>query len=322
MKLLKWINAHLVVCLLLAMILGVVFGNYVDTRSLRSFVSPLSFFMVYPMMVTLNYKSIFKKGNTKLQLTTQAINFIYLPIMAYVFGILFFSDEIYMRLGLLLIALLPTSGMTVSWTVMAKGNVTEAIRMIVIGLILGGLLTPLYIKLMLQESIAVSFIEIINQVVMIVFIPMALGYLTQVLVKRLTSEQKFQTRIKPIFPLFSTLALVVLIFIVMSMRAQLILSNPSRVLVLLVPILLGYFIMLITIHYLGKKFFSYEDRIALVQGTVIRSLSLALALALTVFSSAGPEIALIIALAYIVQVQVAAQYVKFAVGQQLKITPS
>lgn len=322
MKLLKWINAHLVVSLLLAMILGVVFGNYVDTRSLRSFVSPLSFFMVYPMMVTLNYKSIFKKGNTKLQLTTQAINFIYLPIMAYVFGILFFSDEIYMRLGLLLIALLPSSGMTVSWTVMAKGNVTEAIRMIVIGLILGGLLTPLYIKLMLQESIAVSFIEIINQVVMIVFIPMALGYLTQVLVKRLTSEKKFQTRIKPIFPLFSTLALVVLIFIVMSMRAQLILSNPSRVLVLLVPILLGYFIMLITIHYLGIKFFSYEDRIALVQGTVIRSLSLALALALTVFSSAGPEIALIIALAYIVQVQVAAQYVKFAVGQQLKITPS
>ena len=52
------------------------------------------------------------------------------------------------------------------------------------------------------------------------------------------------------------------------------------------------------------------DAIALVYGTVMRNLSIALALAMNVFGGQSAGAALVIALAYILQVQSAAWYVK------------
>lgn len=49
----------------------------------------------------------------------------------------------------------------------------------------------------------------------------------------------------------------------------------------------------------------------MVYGTVMRNLSIALAIAMTAFGTQGSQIAIIIALGYIIQVQAAAWYVKF-----------
>ena len=313
MRVFSWIHENIVLSIIMAMSIGFLIGLWLDTSALRGSVTWLSFFMVYPMMVTLQYHQLLKRGNVKLQVVTQLINFIYLPLMAIVFGLVFFQGRDSFRLGILLIALLPTSGMTVSWTVFAKGNVNEAIRMIVIGLILGGLLAPVYIRLVFQESVDIGFLPIFGQIVLIVFVPMVLGAFTQWgLVKRYGKE-RFNKDIKKIFPKFSTLSVVVLIGIVMSLRAQMLYRNPELLFIILGPIILGYLMMLFSIHGLGVWLFNREDRIALMNGTMIRSLSLAMAIALTVFSESGPEIALVIAIAYIVQVQLAAFYVKRSV---------
>jgi len=63
---------------------------------------------------------------------------------------------------------------------------------------------------------------------------------------------------------------------------------------------------------IGKYFLSREDAITLVYGSVMRNLSVALAIALIVFGDNGVEIALIIAVAYVIQVQSAAWYIKFS----------
>ena len=310
MRLLQAIHRHLVLSILTAMTLGFIIGVLIDTESFRIMVTPLSFLMVYPMMVTLNFRSLLERGNWKLQGVTQLINFVYLPLLAIVFGWLFFSQDENYRLGILLIALLPTSGMTVSWTVMAKGNVKEAIRMIVIGLILGGLITPFYIGAVFSETVAIPFGSILTQIGLIVFLPMVLGFLTQRALVAAVGAERFKTSLKPIFPLFSTLAVVILIGIVMSLRATMLLNDPAVLPRLLIPITLGYLIMLFTIDFIGRRLFNRADRVALINGTMIRSLSLALAVALTVFAERGPSIALVIALAYVVQVQLAAWYVR------------
>lgn len=49
----------------------------------------------------------------------------------------------------------------------------------------------------------------------------------------------------------------------------------------------------------------------MVYGTVMRNLSIALAIAINAFGEAGANAALVIALAYIIQVQSAAWYVQF-----------
>ncbi len=310
-KTLRWIKRNLVLSILISMTIGFLIGLFIDTSFLRSGVSFLTFFMVYPMMVTLNYGSLLEKGNLRLQLITQLVNFIYLPILAYLFGIVFFPDEIYLRLAILLIALLPTSGMTVSWTVMANGNVKEAIRMIVVGLFLGGLLSPFYISFFLGTSIALPLGDIIVQIILVIFIPMLLGFMTQMVLKKRYGETVFVKSIKPKFPLFSTFFVVVLIALVMSLRARMLFEHPLILARILVPVVLGYLVMIVSLHILGRWLFNDSDRIAFVNGTMVRSLSLALAIALSVFSDLGPEIALVIAMAYIVQVQLAAWYTKF-----------
>ena len=60
----------------------------------------------------------------------------------------------------------------------------------------------------------------------------------------------------------------------------------------------------------GKLFFSREDALAMVFGVVMRDLSIALAVAMSAFCEEGSTIALLIAMAYIFQVQSATWYLK------------
>lgn len=94
MRWLQAIHRHLVLSILTAMALGFILGILFDTERLRVMVTPLSFLMVYPMMVTLNFRSLLERGNWKLQGVTQLINFVYLPLLAVVFGGSFFLRKI------------------------------------------------------------------------------------------------------------------------------------------------------------------------------------------------------------------------------------
>ena len=189
-KILNLIKKNLIISILIAMVLGLLAGYFLEDVSwLKSTILPLTFMLVYPMMVTLKLESILQKTNVKLQVATQIINFVVFPLLAFVIGLIFFKEEPYFRLGLLLISLLPTSGMTISWTVMSKGNVNEAIRMVVIGLLLGALLSPLYITFFMGEAISVPITKIFTQIIVVVFVPLVLAFITQKLLKKKYGEE-------------------------------------------------------------------------------------------------------------------------------------
>ena len=97
----------------------------------------------------------------------------------------------------------------------------------------------------------------------------------------------------------------------MALNAQLILGDPMLMLQYLLPLALLYMANFVLSKLIGKFWFNRGDAIALVYGTVMRNLSIALAIAMTAFGTQGSQIAIIIALGYIIQVQAAAWYVKF-----------
>ncbi len=96
----------------------------------------------------------------------------------------------------------------------------------------------------------------------------------------------------------------------MALKAETIVSNPAVLLIIFVPLLILYGINYSLATLTGVKLFSRGDGIALVYGTVMRNLSIALAIAINAFGEAGANAALVIALAYVIQVQSAAWYVK------------
>jgi len=294
------------------MVLGIIFGYFSNPSFLKILILPLTFLMVYPMMVNLQIKKVFSGGDYRVQLITQIINFAIIPFVAFGIGKLFFSNNPLIALGLLLAALLPTSGMTISWTGFAKGNINASIKMTVIGLIAGSLATPFYAKWLMGTVVEIPMVNIFKQIAFIVFLPMVLGYSTQRFVIWKYGEAKYQKDIKKKFPALSTLGVLGIVFVAMALKSRTIISDPSMLLFLFVPLFILYCFNFLLSTIVGKFFFNRVDGIALVYGTVMRNLSIALAIAMTVFGKQGSEIALIIAMAYIIQVQSAAWYVKFS----------
>ncbi len=307
------INKNLVYAIPTLMIGGLVFGNLADhaiVAGMKMMIIPLTFLMVYPMMVTLNIKHLKQGLQPKIQGSAALINFAIIPFVAYFLGKLFFADQPYMALGLFLASLLPTSGMTISWTGFAKGNMGAAINMTVIGLTLGSLATPFYVSWLLGATVEVNFFKVMQQIFFIVFLPMGLGFVTRQALLKKYSMKEFKERIAPRFPAMSTIGVLGIVFVAMSLKAQTIMANPGQLLMIFIPLLILYLFNFILSTIMGRTFFNRGDGIALVYGTVMRNLSIALAIAINAFGKAGTDAALVIALAYIIQVQSAAWYVR------------
>jgi ACR3 family arsenite efflux pump ArsB len=267
--------------------------------------------MVYPMMVTLKIRQVFQAGDHRAQVLALAINFGVIPFVAYGVGALAFPDQPYMALGLLLAGLVPTSGMTISWTGFARGNVGAAVKMTVLGLAVGSLATPFYVQALMGAEIAVDLGFVMRQILLIVFLPMLLGFVTRWLLLRRYGQERFQKVLAPRFPGLSTVGVLGIVFVAMALKADTIIRNPHLLLAILVPLAVIYGANYLLSTWVGRRLLPRGDAIALVYGTVMRNLSIALAIAINAFGPQGSTAALVVAVAYIIQVQSAAWYVKF-----------
>jgi len=314
-KALTYIQKNLVWTIPVSMGAGLIFGYLFDASALKQFIIPVTFVMVYPMMVTLNVKTIFKGRDLKLQTATQVINFVLVPLLAFFIGKLLLSgqDPKYglWAVGLFLIGVLPTSGMTISWTGFAKGSKEAAIKMVVFGLVIGSLAAPVYTKVFMGTTIEVHMLHMFKQIAIFVFLPLLVGLLTQTYGIKKYGQKEWNEKIKPKFPPFSALGVVLIAFLAISLKAKHIIANPGDILIILIPLVIFYLISYVLLTIAGRFLFDREDAIAMVFGVVMRDLSIALAIAMTAFGKEGLTIALLISLAYIIQIQSAAWYVKF-----------
>ena len=308
---LTWLKANLIWSIPAAMLLGLAFGALTKPVYLKSLILPLTFLMVYPMMVNLQIKKVLSDHDYRLQATVLFINFAIVPLVAFAIGRFFFSNNVYAALGLLLAATLPTSGMTISWTGFAKGNLDAAIKMAVIGLFIGALVTPLYANWLMGALVEIPLAKIFQQVLTVVFVPLVLGYATQRLIVWRYGADRFRQDFQPKFPLLATVGVLGIVFAAIALKADTILSRPLDLLLTFVPLLLFYGMTFFLGTIVGRWLFGRNDAIALIYGVAPKNLSIALAIAMNAFGAQGTEIALVIALAYVIQLQTSAWCNKF-----------
>ncbi len=296
----------------IAIVAGLVLGSVVSMPFLNTTILPITFLMVYPMMVSLPVKKLMAPGGGPVLGAAVGINFVIIPVIAYGFGLIFFPNDEFLQLGLLLMGLLPTSGMTIAWTGMAKGNKTAAIRMTVVGLLLGAALTPLYTSVLLGSKIELPLAKISTQILIIVILPLILGYATQRGLIYRYGEMKFQNEIKGKISLISTLGVLLMVFVAMVLKSKKILSDPGQIAKMIPILLLFYLTIYLVSSVIGRFVFDRDNAIALVFGTAMRNLAIVLALAVTLFKEDGSEMALLLSLAFVVQIQSAVLYTKVA----------
>ncbi len=313
-KIFGFIKNNLSILIPASMILGFSAGLVLDSPgNLKTAILPLTILMILPMMVTFPLTRLFKSGlSPQLIGTNTVINFLLIPLLAYLLARLFFSDQPGFFLGVILMGLIPTSGMTISWTGFSGGNVKAAVGLTVFGLLSGALLTPLYLQLFMGSRIDISLPGIFRQILLTIFIPLAAGTGIRLLLTKTQGEQKFENYWKKRIPSISSIGVVLIVFTATAMKARGLASHPELLLRLIIPTLLFYLILFFGVAQIGRRLFKREDSLSLLFSTVMRNLSLAMAVAVNTFPEIGGQAALLLALGYVIQVQSASLYVRTA----------
>jgi ACR3 family arsenite transporter len=160
-------------------------------------------------------------------------------------------------------------------------------------------------------AIEVDMLHMFRQIVLFVFVPLFMGLVTQYWGAKKFGLQEWNARIKPKFPPFSALGVTLIAFVAMALKAKHIIANPGDIVAILIPlarILPDHVHAAVACRQDLSR--TRDDAIAMVFGVVMRDLSIALAIAMTAFGKQGLTIALLIALAYVIQIQSAAWYVR------------
>jgi predicted Na+-dependent transporter len=290
----------------IVLLLGFIVGLFFDTSPLKDYILLVTILMIYPTMIGFKINEVANFSHGKLMLTAFAINFIVIPLVAYLLGTTFLLSDPQLFAGLAIASLLPTANMTIAYTMMAKGNVAAAIKLTVTGLILGSLLAPWYLLVMVGQYIPINILATLKTILIVIMLPLLLGLITYSLLLRKMTEAEFKKNIKPLLPAASAWGMVYIIFTSISINAQLIIDSLDIFIVAFMVQIMFYAINYLISASVGRVFFNQPDAYALVFGTALRNLSTAIGLAV---SSFGANAALMVSLAFLIQGQAAAMFI-------------
>ncbi len=301
----------MLLAILISLFSGLIAGYFVDTSILRLLINPLLITLLLPIMVTIEYKKALSRQSLQLQVITQLYNFTVIPLLVYPFVHLFFSDRPDIGFGFILYMLLPTAAISVFWTRKCAANTFNSIKTMLFGLLIGALATPLFLALILGDSLSFDSLKIIKTNLVFLLIPLVAGYLIQKLLLMRFSAEEFM-QMKPKIMKISAISIVMMVFIGISMKAHLLISNPDILLKILLPVVAFYTLQYTLSHQIGRLFLAREDLISFVYSTTLKNISLALGISISLLRDNASGVIVLIALTYIIQQLSAPLYAKIA----------
>lgn len=327
------IQKYLFVWILGAVVFGLiglkVFGGY-------SF-SPLicvlaAIIMVLPSFVPLAFgelKKVFSQA--KIISFSLLFNFVVAPSLAIILGYLFLQDNYVVWLGLIILSLLPGGGMVSTWASKSGADMSVTIGMVIANLLVAVLVFPLAISIALNKlnilsspssstcalddvsggavscflgGGQVSALSMILPLIVIVFIPLVLAYFLQLAIIKKKGKNYFD-QTKNIFGKISNAGLVVVLFLLMGIKNNtIIFSDISLVFKTLLPLVLFYIISIAIILLFYKKYYQNALGKALVWGSSLRYITLALGIAISLVYQNGIFINMVVVmvLSYFIQI--------------------
>lgn len=310
---LRALKANLLYVVVGSLAAGLLVGQFVGPEArgwLQVAVVPALFVMIYPMMINIDLQEVFKLRDHFAPVgLSLVINFGITPLVAIALADLFFGGNSAFAIGLYLIALIPTSGMTAAWTGLAGGDLEAALVAIAVNLVGAVIVLPVYLSALVGTGVGFEPTQLYRQLAIVVVVPMVAGNLTRRALLRRYSQSGFK-QLKPLFGGTSSFGVMLIVFIAMAMQSESILADPLASAVTIVPLVLFYAIVLAVGAGVGRFVLESAQSVALVYATSMRNLSIALAIA------AAPgfppaEAVLPIALAYLLQPPLGALYMHY-----------
>lgn len=228
-------------------------------------VAVLVWFMIYPMMVQIDFSSIknIQKNSRGLGLTL-VINWLVKPFTMAFFAWIFF-DRIYQSwmdpelaheyiAGAILLGAAPCTAMVFVWSYLTRGDANfTLVQVSVNDLVLLVAFIPIVRLLLGITNIHIPMNTLVSSVVIFVVIPLAAGYFSNryLLEKkgRIWFKDIFLPKLKPV----SIVALLSTLIFLFAFQGEKILNNPLHIILIAIPLTIQtYFIFFLT-WWAGQK---------------------------------------------------------------------
>jgi len=299
-----------------------------EAGSVNFVVAVLIWFMVYPMMVAVDFTSLKRiHERPKGLVITLVVNWLVKPFTMAALGVLFFqyafadlidpADAGQYIAGLILLGAAPCTAMVFVWSQMTRGDATYTLVQVSLNdVIMVFAFAPLVALLLGVTDIAVPWETLLLSVVLYVVIPLAAGVLTRMRITRRAGAgsageaavARFTAAVKP-FSVIGLLATVVLLF---GFQGHVILAQPLLIALIAVPLLIqsyGIFVLAYGAAYLWRVPFNVAAPCALIGTSNFFELAVAVAIGLFGLDSGA---ALVTVVGVLVEVPVMLSLVAFA----------
>jgi ACR3 family arsenite transporter len=330
----RYLSLWVTLCIVAGVALGGAFPTAfrhlaaLEYGSVNFVVAILIWFMVYPMMVAVDFSSLRRiHERPKGLVITLVINWLVKPFTMAGLGVLFFhhlfagwidpAEAGQYIAGLILLGAAPCTAMVFVWSQMTRGDATYTLVQVALNdVIMIFAFAPIVALLLGVTDIAVPWETLLLSVALYVVIPLAAGVATRMRLTRRgqagaageAEVGRFTSRIKPLSVL-GLLATVVLLF---GFQGQVILDKPVLIALIAVPLLIqsyGIFVLAYGAAYLWRVPFTVAAPCALIGTSNFFELAVAVAIGLFGLNSGA---ALVTVVGVLVEVPVMLSLVAFA----------
>ena len=325
----KYLTLWVALCIVAGVAIGELMPSFPDTLS-KFTVSQVSipvgiliWFMIYPMMVRIDFTSIIdvRKRPRGLALTL-VINWLVKPftmfVVAWFFLKVLFAPWIDGDLGseyvagAILLGAAPCTAMVFVWSYLTKGNAAYTLVQVTVNdLVLLFAYAPIVILLLGIGDISVPYDTVLLSVILYVVIPLAAGYISRKWLISTKGDDWFEETFLPKLGPITIVGLLLTLVLLFSFQGEIILDNPSHIGLIAIPLILQTFVVF-GIAYAIAKIWGLSHDIAAPAALIGASnfFELAVAAAVSIFGlNSGAALATVVGV--LVEVPVMLLLVRF-----------
>ncbi len=310
----RYLTLWVGICIVVGVLIGRLWPAFPNTLSQWEYaqvsipVAILIWFMIYPMMVQIDFGSILNAGKRPKGLTvTLVTNWLIKPFTMYFFAWLFirviFSNFIpdvlgqqYLA-GAILLGAAPCTAMVFVWSYLTKGDPGYTLVQVAVNdLVLIFAYAPIVMFLLGLSELIVPWDTILLSVFLYIVIPLIAGYLS----RRYLIKNKGITWFENVFlqklSNFTIIGLLLTLVILFSFQGDVIINNPFHILLIAIPLTIQT-IFIFAIAYGWSKAWKIEHSVAAPAAMIGASnfFELAVATAISIFGlSSGAALATVV----------------------------
>lgn len=310
----KYLSVWVGLCIIVGVLIGRMWPAFPNTLSQWEYaqvsipVAVLIWFMIYPMMIEIDFSSIKEAGKKPKGLTiTLVTNWIIKPFTMLFFAWLFidviFAPFISNALsqqyiaGAILLGAAPCTAMVFVWSYLTDGDPAYTLIQVSINdIVLVFAYAPLVMFLLGLSELSVPWNTVLLSVILYVVVPLSAGYISRKIIINKKGKYWLENVFIKKLENVTIIGLLLTLIIIFSFQGDVILNNPFHIVLIAVPLIIQTF-FIFTIAYGWAKFWKVKHSIAAPASMIGASnfFELAVATAISVFGiSSGAALATVV----------------------------